>query len=146
MKDAPIIPASWFYRDDSEKIKLNWFLYEFACKFFEHIGINRTKRIADWKARHSDGQIAEFCAYYSKRMRRSIAEQIETGAKTIKVYDEYLADYCHANTRRENEAISKIGGAAWEELLDRCEACTCNCLRECSGRCEFFDEIEAGGS
>ena len=137
-----LIPASWFYKEDNEKIKLNWFLYEFACDFFELLYEDRTKRIANWKVKLTDEQMAEFCAYYSKRMKRSLVDFLEHKTRTIKVYDEYLADYCHANTRRENGVITKIGSAAWDKMMKSCAVCPDKCLEEPGGYCEYFDRME----
>jgi len=139
MKSDKLISASWFYKDDSEKIKLNWFLYEYACDLFELLYADRTKRIADWKAKLTDEQLAEFCAYYAKRMKRSIVDLLESTTRTIKVYDEYLRDFCHANTQRENMAITKIGSTAWDKIMKSCAVCPDKCLAEPCGHCKYFD-------
>ena len=146
MKSEKLILASWFYKEDGEKIKLNWFLYEFACGFFDLLREDRTKRIADWKAKLTDEQLAEFCAYYAKRMKRSLVDFLENETRTIKVYDEYLADYCHSNTRRENAVITKIGGAAWDGMMGRCAACPDRCLEDPGGHCGSFDQTGRGGN
>jgi len=141
MKSEKLILTSWFYKEDNEKIKLNWFLYEYACDLFELLYDDQTKRIADWKAKLTDEQIAEFCAYYAKRMKRSLVDFLENKTRTIKVYDEYLSDYCHANTRRENAVITKIGSAAWDKMMKSCAVCPDKCLEEPGEYCEFFDRM-----
>ena len=145
MKVESLIPASWFYRSDSEKTKFNWFLYEYACKLFEHIDANRSKRISDWKAKYSEEQIAAFCAYYSKRMKRSVIELLEADSAIVKVYDDYLTDYCHDNIQRENHLINKIAVDALDDLFEGCGVCPTQCLRDRFARCELFDRMERGG-
>ena len=145
MKSEEFVLTSWFHKEDNEKIKLNWFLYEYACVFFELLHEDRTKRIAGWKARLTDEQLAEFCAYYAKRMKRSLVDFLEHETGTIKVYDEYLGDYCHANTRRENGVITKLGSAAWDKMMGSCAVCPDKCLEEPGGHCGFFDQMWQGG-
>jgi hypothetical protein len=127
---------------ETEKIKLNWFLYEFACGFFEHIDNSRVKRVIDWKAKHTDEQIAQFCAYYAKRMKQSIIDSYESGSDSINAYDEYLTDYFHTNTRRENDVLGNMGGTVWDDLMETCDICSVNCLDEPTDYCEFFDEVD----
>lgn len=145
MKAESMIPASWFYRDESKKNMINWFLYELALKLYDHIQDSSLKPLKRWKARLSDKQVAEFCAYYAKRMRVSVLEKIEGGSGIIALYDTYLADYCHANTKSEDEAIGKVVEAAWGALLQNCAVCGRMCVVRGDEPCEFFDRMEHGG-
>ena len=146
MKVEKFISASWFYTDSREKTKLNWFLYEYACKLFEHIGESRKKTVREWKARRGDERIAEFCAYFAKRMRRNaFSRSAEVREEDIITADEFIRDYWHTNTRLETGALADIGEAAWLELLESCRACTVGCLVGMHERCDFFDRMERGG-
>jgi len=53
MKAESLIPASWFYLDDDEKIKLNWFLYEYTLVLFDHVKGSHKKALAKWKTQQS---------------------------------------------------------------------------------------------
>ena len=77
-------------------------------------------------------------------MKRSLVDYLEHKTRTIKVYDEYLGDYCHANTRRENGVITKIGSAAWDKMMKCCAVCPDKCLEEPDEYCEYFDRMEQG--
>jgi len=145
MKVESLIPAFWFYIGFNEKHKLNWFTYELACKFFEHINDSRKPAVKEWKAQRSDEQIAEFCAYYAKRVRRSMLNVLSKAEKDIRIEEEYVRDYCHTNTRRDNDAIHQIVLAALKELTDNCGVCPVKCLSEIYMYCEFFDRMERGG-
>ena len=92
MKADSLIQASWFYRDDSQKTMINWFLYEYALKFYDHLADSKAKALALWKARITDERMAEFCAYFSKRMRLSILDNIDGGTGVTVVYEEYISD------------------------------------------------------
>lgn len=145
MKAESLIQASWFYLDDDEKIKLNWFLYEYALVFFDHVKGSGRKAVAKWKSRQSEEQIAEFCAYYAKRMKQSVRALREGTEKAILMPEYFVSDYCHATTHRENRAIMEVASAAWTEKLLICKACGGGCTYDGEMRCEFFDRMERGG-
>jgi len=129
---------------ENDKIKLNWFLYEFACSMFEHIQDSRNKTLVKWKSRRSEEQVAEFCAYYSKRMRQSIFDRLSGKTEQTEADDAYVSDYCHTNTQKENDAIINTAADAWEELLGACSVCPTRCISERFRRCELFDRTERG--
>ena len=135
------VKSFWFYLTEDEKIKLNWFLYEYACSLYEHMRGSRKKTLSKWRSKWSDGQVAEFCAYFSKRMRQSVNKQLAGLTRETEIYEEYVSDYYHTNTRRENNAIINVAGEAWAELLETCEVCPCRCISERNEQCGFFDRM-----
>jgi len=139
------VQASWFYMFESEKVKLNWFLYEYACTLFDHIKHTRKKALTKWKSQRSEEQLAEFCAYFSKRMRQSVLNRLSGLTEETEGDEEYICDYCHTNTHLENVAILDAADKAWEKLLDICVVCPNRCVSERYERCEFFDRMERGG-
>jgi len=145
MKAEKIIQASWFYNSEDQKILFFWFLYEYALKFYDHLRANKSKALSKWKAGMSDKQLAEFSAYYAKRMRTTLNENMESGIGTITVYSEYITDYFHTCTFSEVKALSKVGSAAWSELLESCAVCPTKCLSRIYQRCEMFDRVDNGG-
>jgi len=136
--DTPI-RASWFYWDDSEKTKFNWFLYEYACTLYNHIRTSKNETLNRWRARRSNKQVAEFCAYFSKRMRQSVLDSLAKRAEETVGDEEYICDYCHTNTLDENGAILEAAQSAWSELLDICVVCPERCITERKNRSMFFD-------
>ena len=145
MKAESLIPASWFYLDEDEKIKLNWFIYEYALMLYDHINGSRKKTLSKWKSRQSEREIAEFCAYYAKRMKQSVRAVREGAEKAILMPEYYVSDYSHATTHRENRAILDVASAAWTEKMHICKACGGGCTYDGEMRCEFFDRMERGG-
>jgi len=145
MKAESLIPASWFYRDDNQKTMFNWFLYELALKLFDHVQSSKLKPLVRWKSRLNDKQVAQFCAYYAKRMRVSVLENTEGGSGIIALYNTYLLDYCHDNTLSEDDALGKVVAAAWGALLKSCSVCPCRCAVRRDEHCELFDRMERGG-
>ena len=145
MKSESLIQASWFYVDDIEKCKFNWFLYEFAIKLFDRIDGSGKKALVEWRERRGDIYVAGFCAYFPKRMRQDIFGFIAGHISGNLMDEDFVRDYCHDNTRGENKAIIKVCGEAWIELLESCSICPVACLEDTSAYCEFFDRMERGG-
>jgi len=140
-----LIPASWFYEKEFQKIKLHWFIYELALMLFDHIEACRNKAFKKWKSRRTDKQIAEFCAYYAKRTLPGWIDYVDG-----KPLDEfslcYITDYCHDNTPVETDILIEHIGRATADKLATCRICPCACLsKEAYMECEFFDRMERGG-
>ena len=135
------VKSYWFYNAERGKVKLNWFLYEYACVLYDHIRDSRKKAIGRWRSKRSSEQIAEFCAYYAKRVRLSVNYWLVGATKEAEFEDTYASDYCHTNTQRENDAIFEVAVDAWAELQESCSACPCRCLSERYESCSFFDRM-----
>jgi hypothetical protein len=145
MKSEELIHASWFYTKDYEKIKLNWFIYELALMHFDHIEACQENAFKKWKTQRTDKQIAEFCAYFAKRMKPSWIDYLDGKTEIDEVRLCYISDYCHWNTKGETDIILQINGIATADLLATCKVCPCGCLSEPYMPCEFFDRMERGG-
>ena len=140
---ADIIEASWFYTLKSEKIKFNWFCFEYALKLYDCI--KESTKLKKWASGMTDLQLAYFCAYFSKRMKQSVEIRLSGLSDATEGDEEYVADYCHTNTHRQNVDILDVAGIAWDELVSVCETCPTRCISERYLRCEFFDRMERGG-
>jgi uncharacterized Fe-S radical SAM superfamily protein PflX len=143
MNIEPPIKASWFYVFKSEKIKFNWFCYEYACTFYEYI--MKSEKLKKWRSRRSELQIAEFCAYFAKRMKQAVLDKLAGLTDATTSDEEYIADYCHENSHSQNALIMDVAGEAWEQLLSSCVTCPTRCISERYEKCELFDRMERGG-
>jgi hypothetical protein len=141
MFDDTPIKASWFYLNDCEKVKINWFLYEFACMLY--LGLKRSTGgyINKWKSKRSNKQLAEFCAYLSKRMKQDIFKRLDGFTSGVMAYEDHIFEYCHTNTPEENRAVFEVVESVWKEMLMICQLCPTGCLDEYAGRCYLFDEM-----
>lgn len=144
MSAEAMIPSSWFYRNQAQKTMFNWALYELALKIYDHIQESKLEPIQRWKSRRSKKHIAEFSAYYAKRMKVSILENLN-GSGIVAFYDIYLTDYLHTNTISEDDALGKVLAEAWHSLAESCLVCGCNCFIRMDDYCEFFDRMKRGG-
>jgi len=138
-----IILASWFYTYEFEKTKFNWFCFEFALILYDCV--KESKKLKKWKAGMTDMEIARFCAYFAKRMKASVSDKLSGVTDIVEADEEYLSDYCHTNTQRENMILLEVIEDAWEQLLSVCVTCPTRCLSERSLQCALFDRMERGG-
>jgi len=136
--DCPIEPK-WFYQSVNEKIKFAWFLYEYACAYYNQITGSRKKHVDRWVKRHTDIQIADFCAYYSKRVQDSLGEFVLGHTNDVMCDAQYIQVYWHRNSKQFNFELAFLAQAAMVELLEICNVCPVQCLNDPSGYCEFFD-------
>lgn len=143
MKLDPPIKAEWFYNDESERTKINWFCFEYALDFYTFIMKN--KSLQKYRARNSSNEIAVFCAYFAKRMKKSLYDQLNGITPEVIIDEDYIADYYPSNTQRQNIVFMDAAGEAWESLLSACVVCPNRCISERDKTSEFFDRYEKGG-
>jgi hypothetical protein len=142
MFDDTPIKTSWFYLHDIEKVKINWFLYELACLLYLGFKRNTGTHLIKWKSKLSNKQLAEFCAYISKRMKQDIFKRIDGFTAGAISYEDHIFEYFHTITPEENRAVYDVVEAVWIEMLMICELCPTRCLADIAGDCYLFDEME----
>jgi len=136
--ECPVRPE-WFSVPYDDKTKMSWFHYEYACLLYSRIVNSRRKIISQWSKRHSDEQMAEFCAYFSKRMQPCMYDIVEGHSTELSCKVGYVRDYCHGNSRQENTELTELARQAMSGLLDDCNDCPNLCLTEPGAYCELFD-------
>jgi hypothetical protein len=133
------VKSEWFTLPYENKRKIEWFHYELACRLYKEIEVRRIKIVRNWRKRHSEEQIAEFCAYYSKRMEPNMHEVLEGLSGSISCSVGYVRDYCHNNSKQENTTLAELAQQALSKIIDDCNECTINCLSEPGEYCALFD-------
>lgn len=143
MKLDPPIKAEWFYTDESEKTKINWFCFEYAlelCTF-----VMKSKALQKYRTRNSSEEIAAFCTHFAKQMKKSVYDKLAGFTPVVIIDEEYIAGYYPKNTQRQNKVFLDVAGEAWDNLLSACEMCPVRCISEREKRSDFFDRYEKGG-
>jgi len=135
---CPVKPE-WFSMPYDDKTKMSWLHYEYACRLYTWIEDSQNKIVRRWGKRHSKEQIAEFCAYFSKRMQPSMYDIVEGNSTVLSCKVGYVRDYCHSNGSRENSELTELAQQAMSELLDDCNDCPDQCLSEPGAYCDHFD-------
>ena len=136
--DCPIKPK-WFYHTKNEKIKFVWFLYEYACAYYNAIMDSQNKQVKQWTKSQNSMELAGYCAYFSKRLRKDLIEYIEDISSDVICDAGYIEDYCHLNNRKLNLELAFLAQSALIGLLEICNTCPMHCLDDAGGHCSLFD-------
>ena len=137
------VKAGNFYQDDGDKIKLNWFCYEYANNLCS--SIKTSKKLVQYRARHSSSQIADFSLYFSKRMRKSIYDRQSGKSGIIAINAQYIYEYDPKCTRRQVQALIEAAHTAWDETTLGCTVCPNRCLPEAFELTPMFDNLAKTG-
>ena len=137
------IAASNFYKDDGDKIKQNWFLYEYANILFE--SIEKSPALAAYRKRRGKDDISAFCIYFSKRLRQSIAGAREKRTSCVEINARYIYEFYPDNTYARTQKLLNAAGAAWDEHILACSVCPNQCLTDGFEITDMFDNLEKTG-
>lgn len=137
MSSRTPIKIEWFYSLEGEKTKLNWFLFEIALEYYDHIKDNT--ELSEYRKEYDDKQIAQYCVYHAKRMKESLLRFLKGQRKSIILNRDYIAEFYHDNTVATNKALHKACMEAWEQILSACENCPVQCLNDYTARSMDFD-------
>jgi uncharacterized Fe-S radical SAM superfamily protein PflX len=137
------IKAENFYKDYGDKIKLNWFCYEYANNLYSLI--NRNKGLTQYKKRHSSAQIADFSLYFAKRIRKSIYDKQTGRSGIVAINDQYVYEYNPKYSYKQAQALIEAADEAWNETLSMCNVCPNRCLIEAFELTPMFDKLAKTG-
>ena len=134
------VSAANFYQDNGDKIKLNWFLYEYANLLY--MKISASSKLTRYKKLYSQDQITAFCVYFSKRLKKSIFD-MQTGlSKSIAFDGKYVYEFYPNNSFAQTQDLLDMAFAAWEDQLKCCAGCQSKCLIDEYEITGMFDSLE----
>jgi hypothetical protein len=134
------IKIEWFHNIEGEKTKLNWFLLETALEYYSRIMDNDT--LSSYRELYDKEQIALFCTYYTRRMKKSLLNCLKGRTKSVIHYRDYVDDYYPHHDDSLNRELEDIAIKAWRHMLDACENCPQDCIYDYESRTTLFDEYE----
>ncbi|MDR1972395.1 MAG: hypothetical protein LBQ46_10805 [Treponema sp.] len=134
------IKAKYFYDNEEEKIKINWFCYEYAFILYSHL--KNSDKLKKYRKNNTQEQITNFCVYFSKEMKKSIYEKLGGLVEATTFYEKYVEQFYPDNTSRENLTLLNTAAQAWDELLGSCVVCPNRCISEMNRKCSLFDEFD----
>ena len=137
------IKAESFYQDNGDKIKLNWFCYEYANNLYS--AIKSSKKLDRYITGRSPAQIADFCLYYAKRMRKSVYDRQTGKSGSIEISTRYVVEYDPKCSRKQAQALIEAAQSAWEETTFGCSVCPNRCLSEAFELTSMFDSLAKTG-
>ena len=137
------VAADHFYQDNGDKIKQNWFLYEYANLLFAQI--ESSPKLVSYRKRSSNDSIVEFCVYFAKRLRRSISYAHEQRTTGVMINARYIYEFYPGNTYTQTQRLLEAAGEAWGEHIQVCVNCPNHCLSEGFELTDMFDSLEETG-
>lgn len=137
------VKAEYFYQDDGDKTKLNWFCYEYANNLYH--AIVSSKKLSQYRARNKPVQISDFCLYYAKRMKKSIHDRSRGKGEDVAVSVQYVYEYKPGCPVKQAQALVEAAEAAWDETIMGCTICPNQCLFEWFELTPMFDSLAKTG-
>jgi hypothetical protein len=134
------IKAKYFYENNDEKIKLNWFCYEYA--FWLYDGIRKSIKLKKYRKQNDKEQIVKFCVFFSKEMKKSIFEKLGRLTDKTVFYEEYVTQYYPNQNKAINMFLLEVATKAWDGLLSDCEKCPTQCISKMYEKCVLFDRLD----
>jgi uncharacterized Fe-S radical SAM superfamily protein PflX len=141
--DLDKVKATNFYKDDGDKIKLNWFLYEYANALYLEIAKN--PKLTRYRKLNSEKRIEAFCVYFSKRLRKSIHDAQTGQAENVVFNGQYVYEFHPKNSYEQTQTLIDTALAAWKKQLQLCAICSHKCLNEGYEITGMFDSLEKTG-
>ena len=132
------IRMEWFYSLEGYKTKFNWFLLEIALELYDRI--RRSPELAWYRAQYDEKQIAQFCTYYTRRMKKSLLKHLRGRVKQIREPREIFDDFYPHHTQAQNDELRAVAIQAWESMWRGCENCPEGCLVDAMSPSGCFDE------
>ena len=140
---ADKVAADNFYKDNGDKIKENWFLYEYSNILFSKI--EESHELAAYRKKRGEDNIAAFCIYFSKRLRWSISNAHRKTTSGVAIDARYVYEFYPDNSRTQTQRLLNAAAAAWEEHLFACSNCPNRCLTDGFEITPMFDNLEKTG-
>jgi hypothetical protein len=134
------IQMEWFYHIEGDKTKFNWFLLETALEHFSRI--RDSGPLEAYRKQYGDQQIAQFCAYYARRMKKSLLNCLRGRTKNVIHYRDYVDDFYPQHANSLNRTLEDVAIEAWSHMLSACENCPQGCLYDHESATTLFDEYE----
>ena len=134
------VAADNFYKDNGDKTKQNWFLYEFSNILYSKI--EQSTKLADYRKKHSQKDISEFCVYFSKRLRQGISNAEKKQTTGVEINGRYVYEFYPGNTYAQTQKLLEAACEAWDEHLLVCSSCPNQCLADGFEITNMFDNLE----
>jgi len=132
------IRMEWFYYLEGEKTKFNWLLLETSLEHF--FRILDSEALAVYRKQYNAQQIAQFCTYYARRMKKSLLNYLRGRAKSVIHYRDYIDDFYPHHSDKLNRALEDMAVEAWSHMLSACENCPQQCLYDYKAKSLQFDK------
>ena len=136
--EHPVITPAAFYTNEREKIKLNWFLFEFAAEFDSHVERPLRKRLK--KKDIDDKKIAELCIHYSKQMKGEILDKLSGRIENVSLSYHAIEEFFPSLSDKLVDDLLTSAFNAWDSITSMCVKCPTRCISEKEQKAPMFDD------
>ncbi len=134
------IRPSDFFSSEHEKIKLNWFLFEYALELYFCITRDKTLHGKLTHRNINSTMISAFCVYHAKYMRNEILNRLSGKARQVNInYQPIEAFFPTIGDRLVNQLLTKVS-KAWDSQTEVCVSCPTRCISEKDQKAPMFDD------
>jgi len=137
------IGADNFYKDSGDKIKQNWFLYEYSNILYSKIW--ESPELTIYRNKQGEDNILAFCIYFTKRLRQSISNVQKKQTSGVMIDARYVYEFYPDNSRAQTQRLLDAALKAWDEHLQACSKCPNECLTDGFEITDMFDNLEKAG-
>jgi hypothetical protein len=134
----PLITPDHFYSKESEKTKLNWFLFEYAAEFDSKI--KKPLRAKLKRQKIDDKKIAELCIHYAKHMKELILDQLSGKIKNVVHSYQPIEEFLPLLDNRLVNDLLNAAYEAWESITEMCVRCPTRCISEKDLKAHMFND------
>ncbi len=139
-KKRQLISPDDFYSNEKEKIKLNWFCFEYALEYQMFINMDQKLKSILRRKKIDDMAIAGFCIYFSKYMKKSTLNMLNGLSQNIVVNYHEIEKYFPSLNNYYLNRLLKLAGKAWDFMIRLCASCPVQCLSEKDKKSLMFDD------
>ena len=136
--EHPVITPAAFYTNEREKIKLNWFLFEFAAEFDSQVKRPLRKRLK--KKDIDDKKIAELCIHYSKQMKGEILDKLSGRIENVSLSYHAIEEFFPSLSDKLVDDLLTSAFNAWDSITSMCVKCPTRCISEKEQKAPMFDD------
>ncbi len=132
-----IVPKN-FYSVESEKIKLNWFCYEYALELQTFFNKKLKRKLL--KKDIDDKGVADFCIYHSKFMKGPILDKLSGKSNDLDITYHPIEKFFPFIGDKLVDEILTIVEKAWDSQTEVCVQCPTRCISEKDKVAPMFDD------
>ena len=134
-----VSPAD-FFSTNEDKIKLNWFLFEYALELEAFIGRDRELRERLKRRGIGDREVAAFCVSHAKHMKRGILDRVSGKTENVRIGYEGIEAYFPTIEDPLVDRLLTKAAEAWDSQTEACVVCSTRCISEKEQRAPMFDD------
>ncbi len=138
-RKSHVRPAD-FFQTNQDKIKLNWFLFEFALQLESLVWQDQGLRERLKGKGIGEKEIGAFCVSYAKHMKAEIIARVSGKTQNVRMGYEPIEAYFPTIGDALVDRLLTKAAEAWDSQTEVCIVCPTRCISEKEQRASMFDD------